>query len=250
MAVMSVPGSRAIVIGGSVAGLLAAQALSESFDDISIVERDRLADVPEHRAGVPQDRHVHTLWAGGMRAIEQLLPDLEAELRAAGGARMAFWSEFRWLLPVGRWLPQWPAQQHLVISTRALLEHVIRARVKDVRAGAIRGRARGDRIAAFVHRGRFRGPDGISCRRQPRRVAWRPGRGCRRTPLGSGWLAQRPRTETCDRDNRRSVGGLRHATADHSRRLCAEASRRCTSSSLRRVTIAEVSSSQSKGTDG
>ncbi len=130
MAGINVPGSRAIVIGGSVAGLLAARALSDSFDEVSIVERDRLADVPEHRAGVPQDRHVHTLWAGGMRAIEQLFPNLEDELRAAGGSPMAFWSEFRWLLTVGRWLPPWPAQQHLVISSRVLLEHVIRGRVK------------------------------------------------------------------------------------------------------------------------
>jgi 2-polyprenyl-6-methoxyphenol hydroxylase-like FAD-dependent oxidoreductase len=44
---------------------------------------------------------------------------------------MAFWSEFRWLLTVGPWLPQWPAQQHLVISTTVLLEHVIRRRVRD-----------------------------------------------------------------------------------------------------------------------
>ena len=131
MAGMTVPRSRAIVIGGSVAGLLAARALSDTFDEVSIVERDRLTDVPEHRAGVPQARHVHTLWAGGMRAIEQLLPNLENELRAAGGSPMAFWSEFRWLLTVGPWLPQWPAKQHLVISTRVLLEHVIRGRVKD-----------------------------------------------------------------------------------------------------------------------
>ncbi len=131
MASTTVAGSRAIVIGGSIAGMLTARALSDTFDEVSIVERDRLTDVPEHRSGVPQDRHVHTLWAGGMRAIEQLLPNLEDDLRAAGGSPMAFWSEFRWLLTVGRWLPQWPAEQHLVISTRVLLEHVIRQRVRD-----------------------------------------------------------------------------------------------------------------------
>jgi 2-polyprenyl-6-methoxyphenol hydroxylase-like FAD-dependent oxidoreductase len=66
-----------------------------------------------------------------LRAIEQLLPRLEDDLRAAGGSPMAFWSEFRWLLAVGPWLPQWPAQQHLVISTRVLLEHIIRRRVQE-----------------------------------------------------------------------------------------------------------------------
>lgn len=128
---MKVPGSRAIVIGAGVAGLLTARALADSFADVSIVERDVLGGEPVHRGGVPQDRHVHTLWAGGMRAIERLLPGLETDLLAAGGAPMAFWGDFRWLLTVGRWLPQWPARQDLVISTRTLLEHQLRKRVKD-----------------------------------------------------------------------------------------------------------------------
>src|ERR1700754_4086735 len=128
---MRVAGSRAIVIGAGVAGLLTARALADTFAEVSIVERDRLEDQPAHRAGVPQDRHVHTLWAGGMRAIERLIPGLEDDLRAAGGAPMAVWGEFRWLLTVGKWLPQWPARQHLVISTRSLLEHQLRQRVKN-----------------------------------------------------------------------------------------------------------------------
>jgi 2-polyprenyl-6-methoxyphenol hydroxylase-like FAD-dependent oxidoreductase len=126
-----VPGSRAVVIGGSMAGLLAAHALADTFEHVTIVERDRLGASPAHRAGVPQDRHVHTLWAGGLRAVETLLPGIESDLVAAGGRNVDFWRDFRWYLPVGRWSKPWPATQHLVSSTRTLLESVVRLRVRD-----------------------------------------------------------------------------------------------------------------------
>jgi 2-polyprenyl-6-methoxyphenol hydroxylase-like FAD-dependent oxidoreductase len=124
-----VENGRAVVIGGSIAGLLAAQALSEIFGSVVVVERDRAEQSPAHRAGVPQDRHVHTLWSGGMQAIERFLPGISGELVAAGGCSIGFWSEFHFLLPVGRWLPAWPSTQGLVSSTRPLLEHAIRRRV-------------------------------------------------------------------------------------------------------------------------
>ena len=126
---MTMEGGRAVVIGGSMAGLLTAQALSEVFASVVVVERDRIGQLAAHRAGVPQDRHVHTLWAGGMQAIERFLPGMAGELVAAGGCSIDFFTEFHWFLPVGRWLPSWPATQSLVSSTRTLLEHTIRQRV-------------------------------------------------------------------------------------------------------------------------
>ena len=127
-----VPGSSAVVIGGGVAGLLGAQALSGTFAEVTIVERDRLGQSPTHRPGIAQDKHVHTLWAGGMRAIDTLLPGIEEELIAAGGCQIGFWNEFQWFLPVGVWSTRWPSTQRIVSCSRALLEHVIRRRVLEV----------------------------------------------------------------------------------------------------------------------
>lgn len=45
---------HAIVIGGSIAGLLAARVLSEYFQQVTIVDRDQLPLTAEPRRGVPQ----------------------------------------------------------------------------------------------------------------------------------------------------------------------------------------------------
>ena len=71
---------HAIVIGGSMAGLLAARVLSEHFERVTIVERDRLNDNVQPRKGVPQGRHVHGLLAGGAAIIDAYFPDLSAAL--------------------------------------------------------------------------------------------------------------------------------------------------------------------------
>ena len=46
--------SRAVVVGGSLAGMLAARVLSDHFDDVIVLERDQLPATPTARKGVPQ----------------------------------------------------------------------------------------------------------------------------------------------------------------------------------------------------
>ena len=75
---------HAIVIGGSMAGLLAARVLSEHFEQVTIIERDPLVDDAEPRKGVPQGRHVHGLLAGGASIVDAYFPDLFAALARDG----------------------------------------------------------------------------------------------------------------------------------------------------------------------
>lgn len=77
-------GERAIVVGGGIAGLSAARALSDRFREVVILDRDELPDRATPRPGVPQGRHPHGLLAGGLRALEQLFPGFGNELRKAG----------------------------------------------------------------------------------------------------------------------------------------------------------------------
>ena len=76
--------AHAVVLGGGIAGLLAARVLRDHFERVTLVERDDLetGDVP--RRGVPQGRHAHGLLAGGAQVLERLFPGLREELVADG----------------------------------------------------------------------------------------------------------------------------------------------------------------------
>ncbi len=50
---------HAIVVGASMAGLLAARVLSDHFARVTILERDPLPQGPEVRKAVPQGAHTH-----------------------------------------------------------------------------------------------------------------------------------------------------------------------------------------------
>jgi len=78
-------GCHAIVIGGSMAGLLAARVLSDRFERVTIVERDRFPEGTENRKGVPQARHAHALLPRGFMIMARLFPGLAGEL-VSGGA--------------------------------------------------------------------------------------------------------------------------------------------------------------------
>lgn len=67
---------RAVVLGGGMAGLLAARVLSEKYADVVIVDRDDLIDVAGYRSGVPHGRHAHGLVSRGHEIYEGLFPGL------------------------------------------------------------------------------------------------------------------------------------------------------------------------------
>jgi hypothetical protein len=77
-------GRHAIVIGASMSGLLAARALVDHYDEVTLIERDALPLAREPRKGVPQGRHTHGLLARGREVLEQLFPGLTAEMVANG----------------------------------------------------------------------------------------------------------------------------------------------------------------------
>src|SRR5262245_27403938 len=60
---------HAVVLGAGVAGLLTARVLSDSFDSVSIVERDTLDANGDPRRGVPQGRQVHVLLPSGKQIL-------------------------------------------------------------------------------------------------------------------------------------------------------------------------------------
>ncbi|HEV3497738.1 MAG TPA: 2-polyprenyl-6-methoxyphenol hydroxylase-like oxidoreductase, partial [Actinomycetes bacterium] len=92
--------ARAVVVGAGMAGLLAAKVLAGHFDQVTVVDRDRLPDQPGFRPGVPQSRHLHVLLGRGLECLEQLFPGFEAGLVEAG-APVVEGSESLWLNAAG-----------------------------------------------------------------------------------------------------------------------------------------------------
>ncbi|MEU8349575.1 MULTISPECIES: NAD(P)/FAD-dependent oxidoreductase [unclassified Streptomyces] len=130
---------HAVVIGGSVAGLLAAAVLAEHAERVTVVERDRFPEGPEARAGVPQGRHIHVLLEGGQKALEQLLPGLCDEMRAAGSPEVGMPGDMvQW--QGGRWYRRTESTAVVFTGTRPLMEHAIRRRVlADSRIRTVEG---------------------------------------------------------------------------------------------------------------
>ena len=87
---------HAIVIGSSMAGLLAARALSTRFEQVTVLERDRLPENPEPRKGVPQGRHAHALLAAGLNSLESLFPGMTQTLIQAGALSGDAAASIRW----------------------------------------------------------------------------------------------------------------------------------------------------------
>jgi 2-polyprenyl-6-methoxyphenol hydroxylase-like FAD-dependent oxidoreductase len=123
---------HAVVIGGSMAGILTARVLSDHFGQVTVIERDRLPDGPEVRKGVPQARHLHAFWAGGTEIVERLLPGVGRDLLAAGAEPLGLPTDIAWLTPANRWTQPFPASQHVVSATRALLDWTVRSHVEKV----------------------------------------------------------------------------------------------------------------------
>ena len=121
-------GDRAVVVGGSVAGLLAARCLADYFRTVTVLEADEYPADPEIRRGVPQGGHVHALQEAGRATLEDLFPGYGEDLLAAGGLQIdgasdiEFYSEGAFLADGSRRLPGYTA-------TRPLFEAVVRRRV-------------------------------------------------------------------------------------------------------------------------
>ncbi len=121
-------GRQAVVIGGSMAGLLAAGVLADHFEMVTLVERDRFPDGSDHRKGDPQGQHAHALLAKGLMVVMQFFPDLGAALAAGGAAMLDPANDMLWYA-AGGYRVRYPSGLVAPFMSRPFLESLIRSRV-------------------------------------------------------------------------------------------------------------------------
>lgn len=124
-------GSHAVVVGGSMAGLLAARVLADGYERVTVLERDPMSDRSVARRGVPQAEHVHVMLEAGRAVLADLFPGYQDELVSAGGI----------VIDAGRKLQYYDRGDYLADSTdplwmccasRPLYEQVTRRRVAEI----------------------------------------------------------------------------------------------------------------------
>jgi 2-polyprenyl-6-methoxyphenol hydroxylase-like FAD-dependent oxidoreductase len=128
----AVNANHAVVIGGSMAGLLAARALCDHFERVTIIERDQLPERPEPRKGVPQARHLHALMNRGLRILNSFFPRLQDELVGRGALVIDMANDMTWLTPAG-WGVNFQSDIAILGCSRDLLEWCVRQQLSAMR---------------------------------------------------------------------------------------------------------------------
>jgi 2-polyprenyl-6-methoxyphenol hydroxylase-like FAD-dependent oxidoreductase len=121
---------HAVVIGGGIAGLLAARVLADHAEQVTLLDRDRFVDEPEPRKGVPQGRHLHVFLLAGYGEATRLLPGLAPGLERAGAVPVD-WARDLKLLSAYGWYPRYESGLSSLFCSRGLLEQLIRTEVGD-----------------------------------------------------------------------------------------------------------------------
>ena len=127
---MNTSENHAVVLGGSLAGLLAARVLADHFEHVTLIERDVYTDNCETRRGIPQANHVHGLLVRGRQIIEELFPGVQDEMIAAGAPVVDMANEIAWFTRAG-WGVRFPSELKVLAFTRPLLDLHVRRRLSQ-----------------------------------------------------------------------------------------------------------------------
>lgn len=129
--------NQAIVIGGSIAGLLTARVLADYYSQVIVLEKEHLPIEPNPRKGVPQSVQPHTLLVKGYRLLNELFPGIERKLHQKGAIFIDWVREFYYYNEFGWNCSAWrndipPSELISVTCSRPLLEWAIREKVKEI----------------------------------------------------------------------------------------------------------------------
>ena len=118
-----------VVLGGSIAGLLAAAAVSDFADGVTIVDRDALdTELLAPRDGTPQAGHSHAILMGGIAAMDEVLPGFSDSLVDDGALLVDVLGRTRWIIDHHE-QSRATSGELWMLGSRTLLESRLRRRV-------------------------------------------------------------------------------------------------------------------------
>jgi len=123
---------KALVVGASMAGLLAARALADHFEQVILLERDTFPQPGENRKGVPQGKHTHVLLSRGLDIMDTLLPGLKEDLVQAGAVPITDVSQQAHWFSYGAFHQPGASGISALGVSRPTLEALVRQRVLDL----------------------------------------------------------------------------------------------------------------------
>lgn len=95
-------GEHAVVIGGSITGLMTARVLADHFGRVTVIERDSIPEGTALHKSVPQGHHLHALLLGGERVMSSLYPGFTQKLCELGAVRWRPGMEGAFIRPDGK----------------------------------------------------------------------------------------------------------------------------------------------------
>ncbi|MFK7819788.1 MAG: FAD-dependent oxidoreductase, partial [Planctomycetaceae bacterium] len=122
---------HAWVLGGSVAGLLAARVLSDHYERVFIIDREKDLGDQAPRKGAPQGRHVHAFLPRGVAALESMFPGIFKEIIDAGASNGDLCGDAQWC-PGGNKLRRKESELRVIAATRPFTESFITKRVTQI----------------------------------------------------------------------------------------------------------------------
>jgi 2-polyprenyl-6-methoxyphenol hydroxylase-like FAD-dependent oxidoreductase len=126
-------GDHAVVLGASMAGLLAARVLTDAYHHVTVIERDILPHDLAGRRGVPQGRHLHALHARGRELLDELFPGFTEQLVQAGAVTADTLGDAR-IHVSGQLLRQADIGLPALSASRPFIEGHVRQRVRALPA--------------------------------------------------------------------------------------------------------------------
>ncbi len=147
---------HAIVLGASIAGLLAARVLSESFEKVTVFDRDELPTNHDNRRGVPHGEHTHGLLAFGRKALEELFDGFATDMAALSAVPVDLGKDMIWYGDGLRFRRAEAELMGLGVS-RPTLEGYVRDRVRQLSNVDLRDRTEALGLLTDDGRGRVTG---------------------------------------------------------------------------------------------